>query len=164
MATTLLPRRRNFPALEARRLRAARLFAKGARQADAVHRLRVSRQTASRWYQAWRRDGEAGLRGAGRAGRKPRLDAAALKRLEAALLQGPTAWGFATHLWTLQRIALVIGKLFHVRYSVPQTWRLLHQLGWSRQRPARRARERDEPTIARWVRTTWPRIKKGRSG
>jgi transposase len=164
MATTPLSPRRDIRTLEARRLRAARLFAKGARQAAVVHRLRVSRQTASRWYQAWHRDGEAGLRSAGRAGRKPRLDAAALKRLEAALLDGPTAWGFPTHLWTLQRIATVIGKLFQVRYSVPQTWRLMRQLGWSRQRPARRARERDEAAIARWTRTTWPRIKKGRSG
>lgn len=164
MATIPLPQRRDFAALESRRLRAARLFAKGARQAAVVHRLRVSRQTASRWYQAWQRDGPAGLRGAGRAGRKPRLDARALNRLEAALLQGPTAWGFATHLWTLQRVALVIWKLFHVRYSVPQTWRLLHQLGWSRQRPARRARERDEAAIAHWVRTTWPRIKKKPTG
>lgn len=164
MATIFSPRRRNFSALETRRRRAARLFAKGARQADVVHRLCVSRQTASRWYQAWRRDGEAGLRGAGRAGRKPRLDAAALRRLEAALLQGPTAWGFATHLWTLQRIATVIGKRFHVHYSVPQTWRLLRQLGWSRQRPARRARERNEAAIARWVRTTWPRGRKTPTG
>lgn len=142
----------------------ARWFAKGVRQADVVHRLGVSRQTASRWYQAWRRDGEAGLRGAGRAGRKPRLDAAALRRLEAALLDGPTAWGFTTHLWTLQRIAIVIWKLFRVRYSIAQTWRLLRQLGWSRQRPARRARERDEAAITRWRRTTWPQVKKGRSG
>lgn len=164
MATTLLPRRRNFRALEARRRRAARLFATGARQADIVHRLRVSRQTASRWYQAWRQDGEAGLRGAGRAGRKPRLDAAARDRLEAALLEGPTAWDFATHLWTLKRVAHVIWKLFHVRYSVPQTWRLLRQLGWSRQRPARRARERNDAAIARWVRMTWPQIKKKPNG
>ncbi len=156
--------RRDFTALEARRRRAGRLFAHGHRQAEVVHRLDVSRQTASRWYGAWRRDGEAGLRGAGRAGRKPRLDAAALERVEAALLQGPTAWGFTTHLWTLQRVTVVIWTLFHVRYSVPQTWRVLRQLGWSRQRPARRARERDDAAIARWVRTTWPRLKKKPNG
>jgi len=164
MATTLLPRRRNFTALESRRLHAGRLFAKGYHQADIVHRLRVSRQTASRWYQAWQRAGEAGLRGAGRAGRKPRLNAAALDRLEVALLQGPTAWGFTTHLWTLERVAQVIWQLYHVRYSVPQTWRLLRQLGWSRQRPARRARGRNEAAIARWVHTTCPRIKKKPNG
>lgn len=161
---TTVRARRDFKALEARRMQAARWFARSHRQGEVVRRLRVSRQTVSRWYHAWRRRGAAGLRGAGRAGRKPRLDAAALKRVEAALLQGPTAWGFATHLWTLKRVAAVIWKLFHVRYSLPQTWRLLLQLGWSRQRPARRAKERDDVAIARWVRTTWPRVKKTPNG
>jgi transposase len=159
MAPTLRTRR-DFAALEARRQRAAQLFARGQRQADIVRELRVSRETASRWYDAWRAHGAAGLRGAGRAGRKPRLDAAALQRLEAALLRGPTAWGFPTHLWTLQRIVTVIWKVSHVRYSVPQAWRLLRQLGWSRQRPARQAKERDPEAVARWIRTTWPRVKK----
>ena len=114
--------------------------------------LRVSRPTAHRWYQAWRRRGAAGLKGAGRAGRKPRLSPVGRQRLAAALLRGPRAWGFRTELWTLQRIAQVIGQVAHVRYSVSQTWRVLQQLGWRRQRPARQAQERDEETIARWVR------------
>jgi len=92
MTTTLLPQRRNFTALESRRFRAGQLFAKGYHQADIVRGLRVSRQTASRWYQAWQRVGDAGLRGAGRAGRNPRLNAAVRDRLEVALVQGPTAW------------------------------------------------------------------------
>lgn len=120
----------------------------------------VSRQTASRWYHAWRQQGRAGLKGAGRAGRKPRLDASALQRVEAALLQGAEAWGFRTHLWTLDRVAQVIWKTCHVQYSLPQTWRLLGQLGWSRQRPARRAKERDDRATARWTKREWPRIKK----
>ncbi len=157
---TILRTRRDFTALEVRRQHAARLFAEGQRQADIVRQLRVSRETASRWYHAWQEEGAAGLRGAGRAGRKPRLDAAALQRLEVALVRGPAGWGFPIHLWTLQRIALVIWKVCHVRYSVPQTWRVLHHLGWSRQRPTRRAKERDPVAVARWVRTTWPRVKK----
>jgi len=75
----------------------------------------VSRETASRWYEAWRTHGAAGLRGAGRAGRKPRLDAAALQRLEVALVRGPTEWWFPTHLWTLQRIVTVIWKVCNAR-------------------------------------------------
>ncbi len=159
MKTTLRPRR-DFAALEARRFEAARLFAQGHPQAEVVRRFHVSRPTAHRWYQAWRRWGAAGLKGAGRAGRKPRLSAAARQRLEAALLRGPGAWGFRTELWTLGRIAQVIRKTCHVGLSLSQTWRVLQQLGWSRQRPARRAKERDEEAIARWVRRRWPRVKK----
>lgn len=147
-----------------RRLEAAALFAQGRRQADVVHQLGVSRQTASRWYAAWRRDGREGLKGAGRAGRKPRMDTTAQDRLQAALLKGASAWGFPTELWTLDRVVHVIWKSSHLRYSRPQAWRILGQLGWSRQRPARRAKERDEAAIARWVRHEWPRVKKTPAG
>jgi hypothetical protein len=36
---------------------------------------------------------------------------------------------------------------------------LRHRLGWSRQRPARRAQEGDEQAIRQWVASDWPRIK-----
>jgi len=152
--------RRDFGALETRRMTAAKLFNQGRLQADVARQLLVTRQTASRWYAAWRREGPPGLRGAGRAGRKPRLDASARARVGAALVQGATAWGFSTELWTLDRVAAVIWKICGVRHSQPQVWRILGQMGWSRQRPARRAKERDEQAIARWVRYRWPRVKK----
>jgi transposase len=163
MDATVQPRR-DFAALEARRWEAAQLFAQGHAQAEIVRRLKVSRPTAHRWYRAWRRGGREGLKGAGRAGRKPRLTPQARPRLEAALLEGPLRWGFATDLWTLQRVTAVIGKLCHVRYHPRHVWRVLRSLGWSRQRPARRARERDEKAIAHWVRVRWPEIKKKPAG
>lgn len=155
-----MPPRRDFAALKARRMQAAKLFEQGHRQAEIVRRFHVSRPTAHRWYQAWRRQGRAGLRGAGRAGRKPRLSCKSLERLETALREGPAAWGFRTHLWTLERVVHVVWKVGHVRYSVSQVWRVLRQLGWSRQRPDRRARERNEVAIWRWVRGRWPQVKK----
>lgn len=145
-------------------MQAGRLFARGHRQAEIVRRFSVSRPTAHRWYQAWRRRGEAGLQGAGRAGPRPRLDARALQRLEAALLRGPAAWGYSTHLWTLERVAQLIGKVCQVGYHPRHVGRVLRRLGWSRQRPARRARERNEKAIARWVRVRWPQVKKTPSG
>ena len=157
---TTIRQRRDFAALRARRMRAARLFAQGYPQHEIVRRLHVSRPTAHRWYRAWGRSGRKGLQGTGRAGRRPRLDAAGRARLEAALLRGPRAWGFATGLWTLPRIARVIWKTCQVRYHPGHVWRVLRQLGWSRQRPARRAQERDEAAIARWVRVRWPQVKK----
>ena len=159
MNTALRPRR-DFAALKARRMKAGQLFEQGHPQAEVVRRLGVSRPTAHRWYQAWRRQGRAGLRGAGRAGRRPRLSTASRRRLVAALLEGPAAWGFRTDLWTLERVGQVIGRTCQVSYSVPQVWRVLRQLGWSRQRPDRRARERNEAAIRGWVRGCWPRIKK----
>src|SRR5213076_455924 len=92
--------RRDFAALEARRFEAARLFARGASQVTVARTLGATRAAAHRWYHAWKDDG--------RAGRKPRLEAPQLARVEAALLQGPGAHGFATELWTLPRVATLI--------------------------------------------------------
>src|SRR5215211_2872278 len=64
--------------------------------------------------------------------------------------------------WTLARIAAVIERLTGVRYHPGHVWRLLRRLGWSPQRPARVASERDEAEIARWRAQEWPRIKGGR--
>ena len=101
------------------------------------------------------------MRGAGRAGRRPRLSQAELEAVAQALRKGPEAFGFDTDLWTLARVAAVIEQLTGVAYHPGHVWRLLRRLGWSLQRPARRASERDEAAIARWRATEWPRIKGG---
>ena len=107
--------RRDFEALEKRRFEAMRLLDEGCNQSQTARRLKVARQTVSEWRRRYREQGPAGLRQAGRAGRKPRLDAAQLERLESQLLQGPEARGFPTPLWTCPRIARLIGDEFGVQ-------------------------------------------------
>lgn len=152
--------RRDFEALERRRMRAVRLFEQGESQAEVARRLGVSRTTAMRWAQAWEAEGGEALRAAGRAGRKPRLSDEQRDQVEQALLEGPRAFGYATELWTLPRVAELIQRITGIRYHPGHVWRLLRQLGWSLQKPTTRARERDEDAIARWVKTTWPAVKK----
>jgi transposase len=153
--------RRDFEALRERRMRAAELFDRGRRQVDVAAELGVSAQTASRWYRDWLAGGREALAGAGRAGRMPRLSAQQLAEVETALTEGPKANGFATDMWTLARVAEVIERVTGVRYSQTQTWTILRdRLGWSRQRPARQALERDDEAIAAWVKHEWPRIKR----
>jgi transposase len=140
---------------------AADMFRRGKRQVDVVNELGVSAQTASRWYRAWQEGGRAALAGADRAGRLRKLSEDQLAQVQAALVKGPRANGFATEMWTLARVAEVIETVSGVRYSQTQTWTILRQrLGWSRQRPARRAVERNDEAIATWVKQDWPRIKK----
>jgi transposase len=148
-------------ALKERRMAAADMFARGKRQVDVVVELGVSAQTASRWHRAWVAEGRKGLVGAGRAGRMRRLSDEQLAQVQAALVRGPRANGFPTEMWTLARVGEVIEKVSGVRYGPTQTWTILRErLGWSRQRPARRAVERDDEAIATWVKQDWPRIKK----
>ncbi len=155
---------RDFKGLERRRMRAVRLFEEGETQATVAHRLGVSRTTAMRWAEAWERNGPEGLRAAGRAGRKPRLSMEQLDEIEQALLEGPRALGYVTELWTLPRVAELIHRMTGERYHSGHVWRLLRGLGWSLQKPTTRARERDEAAIQRWVKATWPAVKKTPGG
>jgi transposase len=154
--------RRDFEALRQRRRKAAKLFAKGVPQAEVARRVNASRQSVSRWHQLWSEHGEQALVDAGRAGRPPRLTEEQKTAVDAELRKGPGAHGYATELWTLARVAEVIERSTGVRYHPGHVWRLLRELGWSRQRPARRAVERDEDAIARWIKQDWPRVKKAR--
>lgn len=133
----------------------------GLSKAEIGRRLGVSHQTVSDWHGAWSQGGRDALRAAGRAGRKPKLTVEQLAAVEAALERGPLDNGYATDLWTLARVAEVIERVTGVRYHPGHVWRILReQLGWSRQRPARRAVERDEEAIDQWVKERWPKIKK----
>jgi transposase len=151
--------RRDFGALEARRLRAADMFSKGATQADVARELGVSRPTALEWYRKWSEGGKKALR-AGRPGRPPLLDASDMAKVLKALRAGPGANGFSSELWTLPRVADVIEAVTGVTYHPGHVWYILRSMGWSRQRPARRAIERDDAAIDAWVKQRWPAVKK----
>jgi transposase len=146
--------------MDVRRRRAGRMFAKGTTQAEVARALGVSRQSVSRWFGEWEAGGADALRGAGRAGRRPLLDEAQLVEVDRVLREGPAAHGFATDLWTLERVAAVIEATTGIAYHPGHVWKLLKRLGWSVQRPARRAAERDDEAVAVWRAERWPKVKK----
>ncbi|MFD6953664.1 MULTISPECIES: winged helix-turn-helix domain-containing protein [unclassified Nocardiopsis] len=83
--------------------------------------------------------------------------------MRAALEEGAHAHGFESDLWTLGRVGLVVERTTGVELSSSAVWRLLTvQLGWSLHRPQRKAVERDEAEIVRWVAHEWPCTKRGR--
>jgi transposase len=154
--------RRDFAAMEKRRMRAVDLFEQGVRPAEIARQLGVCHQIVSDWRAAWRRSGRDALRAAGRAGRLPKLRPEELAKIETALAKGAQAHGYPNDLWTLKRVAEVIERMTGVAYHPAHVWYLLRQgLKWSWQRPARRATERNEEAIRRWVKTRWPQLKKG---
>ena len=152
--------KRNFDALEKRRLKAFKLLDSGLPQAEVARRVGVHRQSVCRWARAAKGKGQAALLKTGRAGRLPRLSVTQKEALKSALLQGPEAHGFATSLWTIGRVTALIKEQTGCQYHPGHVWRLLRSFGWSSQRPTGRALERDEPAIARWKKKDWPRIKK----
>jgi len=150
--------------LERRRQRALELLKQGQAPVEVARIVGCDRRSVRRWHAAYRKRGAAGLKARAAAGRPPRLDAHEKKKLERTLLRGAKAAGFSTDLWTCPRIAKVIEERFGVRYHVDHVGRVLHALGWSPQKPERRAIERDEEAIGRWIKQDWPRIKRGLRG
>jgi transposase len=152
--------RRDFEALERRRFEAIQLLDQGRSQSEVARRLGVAHTSVHRWAKTRDAQGKAGLRKAGRAGRKPVLSQKDLKRLKEGLLEGPEALGYETPVWTLWRVADLIEQKFKVGYHPGHVWKILQRLDWSCQRPQGRARERNEKAIRRWKQVEWPRLKK----
>jgi transposase len=152
--------KRDFEALQQRRLRAAKLFEKGFGPAEVARRCKVSCQSAARWQSDWQQGGKDALRKAEKAGRPARLQPRQIEELKTTLKEGPGAHGFATELWTSERVARVIQNRFGVKYHPDHVCRLLGAMGWSCQRPTTRALQRDEAAIRKWKRSEWPKFKK----
>lgn len=142
------------------RARAGRLLLSGKTPPEVAQLIGAPRQTVYRWRAVLESQGLDALRYMSKGGRPARLGAEELSRLQVALLEGPTAHGFGTPLWTLKRVRLFIERQFGVRYSDVHVWRLLGQLGFSSQKPERRALERDDVAIEHWKKRTWPGLKK----
>ncbi len=146
-------------------MQAVKLFEQGHSKAEVARRLGVSNQSAGRWHKAWESGGRQALQHPGRAGRQPRLQPLDRVQLAADLQSGPEkTLGHPTALWTLPRVVALIHQRFGHRYSTAQASRLLRQMGWSCQKPARRAIERDEQAIRVWKQRRWPAIKQKPAG
>lgn len=121
--------------------------------------LGVDRSSVWRWRAAADRGGEAALAARPQPHRPPRLTEQQLRRLETLLLRGADAHGWPNRLWTTGRVAELIRRHFRIGFHHDHVGRFLRQrLGWSVQKPRRRARERDEAAILRWQSEEFPRI------
>jgi len=146
--------------LARRRRRALALLDEGYSLNEVGRRMDCQASSVMRWRDARDRLGEKAFEVGASPGRPPKLTAAQKRKLIRLLLQGPMAHGYSTDLWTCDRIARLIRREFRVRYHRDHIGRLMRQLGWSYQKPERRALERDEVRIERWKRKDWPRVKK----
>ncbi len=151
--------------MEERRLAGATLLRQGQlSQAQIARTLGVSRASVCRWAATLAQEGPRGLEARPLPGRVPRLDEKAWVRLGRLLDRGAVAAGFASERWTLQRIAALIEREFGVHYHPRYLERPLKAHGFSVQRPATRAKERDELVIAVWPKREWVALKKRRAG
>lgn len=135
VAIPIAPPKRDFEGMTERRLRAAEYFAAGDKtQAEISRELQVSRQSISCWHWQWQQYGARALQGAGRAGRKPRLNQQQRRSLAAALRRGAREHGFENDRWTLDRVTALIERLTGVTYHPGHVWKILRSMGWTLQR------------------------------
>lgn len=149
---------RDFKELEQRRRRGMRMLNRGVSQAEVARTCEVSRQTASTWAQALLADPQAWRRRP--LGRPGSMDAMQKRKLSRMLVTGAIVNGFPTELWTLARIGKLIEREFGHSFSTVHIWRIVHELGFSSQRPTGRAIQRDEAAILEWKTRRWPALKK----
>lgn len=153
--------KRDLAAIESRRLAGARLLKRKVSQAEVARQLGVSRQAVSVWAQQLAAvNGAVGKLKAKALGRPKRLDDSQCEALSRLLVAGALQAGFATELWTVKRVRAVVRRDFGVQYSQSGCWELLRALGFSPQKPEKRATQRDEQAIVTWKRKTWPALKK----
>ena len=107
-------------ARERLRREAVARFEAGEKSGDIAAALRVSERSVERWRRLWREGGADGVVSKGSPGRS-KLDDSQVAWLERELERGPLAHGWSDQRWTLARIKTLIGRLFHVSYTVEGT-------------------------------------------
>ena len=146
---------------EARRFRAWQLHEEGWNQARIAEALGVTEGAVSQWFKQVREAGlEALLSRREESGRKPGLTTDDLEQLVQYLSGGAEAYGFRGAVWTQGRVREVIAKEFGITYTNRHVGRLLKQIKWTRQKPVKRADQRDEQAVAEWQAETFPDLKK----
>ena len=148
--------------LERRRLRAATLIERGDLTSEEVaERVGVSLTSVKVWKRSLREGGKEALAAKPHLGPKSKLTDEQKARLAEIVREGAVAAGFANDLWTTRRVREVVLREFGVEYDPDHLGRILHDLGFSPQKPQVRASQRDEEAIERWRTDDWPRIKNG---
>lgn len=146
--------------LEARRRRAAEYFHARKPLLEIADRVGVHLSSVKRWKHAWDDGGVKALAAKPHPGPAEKLSAEQKEELAALLKAGPLAAGYRTDLWTCRRVAEVVRKKFRVSYHPDHLGRILHDLGFTPQKPQRVAREQDAAAVEQWRKQDWPRIKK----
>lgn len=146
--------------LLARRTKAVALLKRGHSYQAVARMVQSSISSLVRWMQSFRRKGKAGLKPRPTPGRPPEMKPRQKQGLIALLKAGARAAGYSTEMWTARRVAEQIRRHWGIDYHPGHVWKVLVGLGWSCQKPERRAIQRDPRKIRQWKQTQWPHIKK----
>jgi len=143
-----------------RRAKAVVGYTEGRSAISMAAEVKVDRSAVAKWIAWYDAEGAEGLRSRPLPGRAPRLSEQQRERVVRVVEAGPQAAGFASGVWTGALVGKWIEQHFGVHYHPQHIPRILHQLGFSVQRPRKRLARADLERQAAWLRTTFPAIKK----
>jgi len=112
---------------------------------EVARRLGCAPSSVIRWRQNFVEGGRDAIRAIPEEGKQhgAYLDDDDRAKLAALIVRGPRAAGFSTDLWSLSRIRILVEREFGVTYSVGHLHRIMASIGFSAQKPEKRAREQD---------------------
>src|SRR5262249_1496858 len=143
--------------LERRRKQAVQAVTDGETRKTVARVLGVHYKTVARGVRAARKPG--GVDAKPPSAPAPGLTDADLRRLAGLLAKGAKAHGWHNELWTAARVARLIEREFDLDYHPEHVRKILkRRLGWTSQKPRRRARERDDKEVARGGGDEFPRV------
>jgi transposase len=145
---------------EARRIRGWELYKSGWKQKAIAEALGIVESTVSGWVQKGNAGGVEALRDQSGRGRKPKLSDEQRKKLPELLECGAESYGFRGDIWTNPRVAQVIRREFGISYHPAHVSRILEELGWTPQKPIRRAKQRKEAEVQKWWKERLPELEK----
>lgn len=144
----------------AKRLQAVVLNSQGRTSGELAAILQAPRSKVSEWLARYQTHGVEGLLEGQRSGRPAQLTQQQRQQLGDILDSGPVAYGLDTGIWTSPMIAWVMEEEFGVQYHPGHVRKLLHEIGFSVQRPRRLLARADRAAQDRWHRRTYPNLKK----
>ena len=153
------PKQSKHQLLEQKRMKAMEMINSGTRPTEVARLLDVSYRSVCLWRKAVRTGGDVALKSRGRPGPAPQMTEDQRTILKSALIGGAVNAGYDSQLWTLKRVQAYIRKTFSIKLSIPTTFYLLKNMGFSSQKPQKRARERDPKKVEEWKEHKWPAIK-----
>lgn len=152
---TFIPYRSRYQKADTRKT-AIRMLKKGVSQAEAARLNGVSRSAVSKWWKAYQEKGRAIFKQRFSPGRPTRLTHTQKKELKKMITKSPIVNEWETDLWTTMKVASLIKQEFGVSYHPDHIGKLLHEMGFSWQRPQRKAAKNTEKEKKRWIKSKSP--------
>ena len=144
------------------RRRAIAALNSGVKQVEVARVMSLPERTIRRWVAQMKREGGTAIepkRRGRKAGEAAALNARRMKRIESIVLgKMPDQLRLPFYLWTREAVGALIEREYGIALSAASIGNYLKRWGMSPQKLVRRAYERDDTAIQRWLETDYPAI------